>query len=44
MTLSDRRMNILLNKAPSQDTAEMGPGSQHLCIMKEGIFNLKKSQ
>ena len=21
----------------------MGPGSQHLCIIKEGIFNLKKS-
>lgn len=46
MTLSDRRMNILLNKSPKSGyihSRNGASGSQHLCTMKEGIFKKKKS-
>lgn len=47
MTLSDRRMNILLNKSPKSGyihSRNGASGSQHLCTMKEGIFKKKKKK
>lgn len=41
MTLSDRRMNSLLNKSPESGYIHSRNGasdSQHLCTMKEEIF------
>lgn len=45
MTLSDRRMNNLLNKSPKSGYIHRRNGasdSQHLCTMKEEIFKKKK--
>lgn len=47
MSLSDRRMNILLNKSPQSGyihSRNGASGSQHLCTMKEGIFKKTKSR
>lgn len=46
MTLSDRRMNNLLNKSPKSGYIHRRNGaseSQHLCTMKEEIFKKKIS-
>lgn len=45
MTLSDRRMNNLLNKSPKSGYIHRRNGasdSQHLCTMKEEILKKKK--
>lgn len=47
MTLSDRRMNSLLNKSPESGyihSRNGASGSQHLCTMKEGILKKKKKK
>lgn len=46
MTLSDRRMNSLLNKSPESGyihSRNGASGFQHLCTMKEELFKKKKS-
>lgn len=45
MTLSDRRMNSLLNKSPESGyihSRNGASGTQHLCTMKEGNLFKKK--